>query len=151
VLQVASTTKTDTYTGNNSTFTTITGLTVSITPLFTTSKIFVIASVAGGVDTTASTGHLRLLRDATAIAVGASPSSRVAGTAMMQSNNGTSQGSYILTTLDSPSTTSSITYAVQETRSNQSATVSINRSLADTDNAQHARTTSTITAIEVAG
>jgi hypothetical protein len=151
VLQVVSTTKTDTYSANNSTFTTITGLTATITPSSTSSQIMVIASVAGGVDATASTGHLRLVRDATAIAVGASPSSRVASTTMMQSNGGTSQGSYILQTLDSPATTSAITYAVQETRSNQSATVTINRSLNDTDNAQHGRTTSTITLMEISG
>jgi hypothetical protein len=151
VLQVVSTTKTDTYSANSSTFTTITGLTATITPSSTSSKIFVIASVAGGVDATASTGHLRLIRDATAIAVGSSPSNRVADTTMMQSNNGTSQGSYILQTLDSPATTSAVTYAVQETRSNQSATITINRSLNDTDNAQHGRTTSTITLMEIAG
>jgi hypothetical protein len=149
ILQVVSTTKTDTYSANNAAFTTITGLTATITPSATSSKILVIASVSGGVDTSASTGHLRLVRDTTAIAVGTSVGSRVADTTMMQANGGTSQGSYILMTLDSPASTSAITYAVQETRSNQSATVTINRSLNDTDNAQHGRTTSTITVMEV--
>lgn len=149
VLQVVSTTKTDTYSANNSVFTTITGLTATITPSATSSKILVVASVAGGVDTAASTGHLRLVRDTTAIAVGTSVGSRVADTTMMQANGGTQQGSYILMTLDSPNSTSAITYAVQETRSNQSATITVNRSLADTDNAQHGRTTSTITVMEI--
>jgi hypothetical protein len=150
VLQVVSTTKTDTYSANSSAFTTITGLTATITPSSASSKIFVIASVAGGVDATASTGHLRLVRDSTPIAVGTSTGSRVAGTTMMQAAGGTGQGSYILMTLDSPNSNSAITYAVQETRSNQSATIVINRSLADTDNAQHGRTISTIALFEVA-
>lgn len=151
VLQVVSTTKTDTYSANSSTFTTITGLTATITPSSVDSKIFIVAQVCGGVDASASTGHLRLVRGSTAIAVGTSTGSRVADTCMMIGAGGTAQGVYILSTLDSPNTTSATTYAVQETRSNQSATITINRSLNDTDNAQHGRTTSTITLMEIAG
>lgn len=149
ILQVVSTAKTDTYTGNNAAFTTITGLTATITPGSTSSKILVIAQVTGGVDASASTGHLRLLRASTAIGVGDTAGSRVSSTTMMGPNGGTGIGNYVLSFLDSPNTDSATTYAVQETRSNQSATVTINRSLNDTDNAQHGRTISTITLFEV--
>jgi len=44
ILQVVSTTLTSTFTSSSTTFTNMTGLTVSITPSFNTSKILVIAS-----------------------------------------------------------------------------------------------------------
>ena len=145
VLQVVSTTKTDTYTGNNSTFTTITGLTATITPSSTSSKIFVIAQVSAAVDTAASTGYLRLIRDSTAIAVGATAGNRVLSTCQLF---GTPVG-HILSTLDSPNSTSAIVYAVQETRSNQSATIAVNRGIDDSDTAQRGRFSSTITVMEI--
>lgn len=149
ILQIVSTTKSDTYSANSSTFTTITGLTATITPSSTSSKILVLAMVNGGVDATASTGHLRLVRDSTAILVPAAAGNRVLDTCMMIGAGGTQQGNYVLTGIDSPNSTSALVYAVQETRSNQSATIVVNRSLVDTDNAQHGRTVSTITVMEV--
>ena len=75
ILQVVQTAKTDTFTSSSSSFTDITGLSVSITPSSASSKVMVIVetntSTTGG-----NNAILRLLRGSTAIAVGDSAGSR---------------------------------------------------------------------------
>ena len=78
VLQVVSTTKTDTFTSTTTgAFTDITGMSVSITPTSSTSKILV--NVTGGcMGQVATSGFmLQLLRDSTAISVGDTAGSRI--------------------------------------------------------------------------
>ena len=52
ILQIQSTTKTDTFSSSSTSFTDITGLSVNITPTSSTSKILVITSVIGGIGLT---------------------------------------------------------------------------------------------------
>ena len=71
VLQVVSTTKTDTWSGTPGAgvFLDITGLSVAITPTSTTSKILVTFSTNVSANAVSTTG-VRLMRDSTAISVG---------------------------------------------------------------------------------
>jgi hypothetical protein len=154
ILQVVSTTKTNTFSTTSTSFVDVTGLSATITPRSTSSKILVFfqANISG--DGT-SYPQLRLMRDATAINVGDASGSRRQSTYAVY-NGGTSTGVFYYgqspansNFLDSPNTTSSVTYKIQMTT--QANTVYVNRSGEDPDTNQAGRTTSSITLIEVAG
>lgn len=130
-IQVVQTVKTDTFTTTSSTFTDVTGLSVSITPTSTTNKILVFVNVQ--FSSSSDDILLRLLRNSDAIGVGTSGSSANGFT--QQNGNvpiryGMSSASY--TYLDSPFTTSSTTYKIQIVAQNSTSTACINRRGYDT-------------------
>ena len=149
VLQVVSTTKSDTFSSSAiNAFTDITGLSVSITPSSASNKILIIAIVqAHNVNTN---GYLRLVRGATAIGVGDTAGDR---SSVSGSNMTNAVASFIGTNafqfLDSPATTSSTTYKIQFIT--DGATTLINRSSIDTNFLYIGRSQSTITVMEIAG
>ena len=147
VLQVVSVEKSDTFTTTSTSFVDITGLSVSITPSATTSKILVLMDVSVGNTGNTYTANVRLMRGATAISIGDSAGSR------SQSTGNTVTSTYIISSiasnpLDSPSTTSATTYKIQA-RAEAASTTTINRSGIDNDNSYTARTTSHITLMEI--
>lgn len=147
--QVVSTAKTDTFTTTSTTFTDVTGLSVSITPTLATSKIFVLVMLTGqGLSGTASLQG-RLMRDSTAIAIGDAAGSRARVSLGNLDASGSSQLSSPIMFLDSPATTSSTTYKVQILCNQTPNTVFVNRSSSDTDSVQLGRGISTITVMEV--
>jgi hypothetical protein len=150
ILQVVSTAKTDAFTMSGTVLTDITGLSASITPSATSSKILVLASVAvAGVN--GVNGALTiLLRGATPIAVSDSAGSRAQTTSFSETFGPHTSQTTNVSFLDSPSTTSAVTYKFQ-TSSNGAATVFVNRGQVDTDNSGFGRSVSTITLMEVAG
>jgi hypothetical protein len=114
VLQVVSTTKTDTFSITSTSFADITGLSVSITPSSASNKIMVFVDCYIGGQASASTQSMtRLMRDSTAICVGASAGSRT----QASSESGLDSVNHVepvaINFLDTPSTTSAITYKVQ--------------------------------------
>jgi len=156
VLQVVQTVKTDTTSiasANTNTFVDLTGLSVSITPSSTSSKILVSFTVSVG--TSSGSLHINLVRSSTNIAVGDSSGSRLVSTinhrpASIPYTLETAPLSY--TYLDSPNTTSATTYKLQGTLgSSYNSIFYINRSSDDTDADYGARVTSTITVMEIAG
>jgi len=151
IVQVQSTTKTDTFSTNSSTFTDITGLSVSITPKSASSKILIVASLCGDLSLAAYGAHFRLVRDSTGIALGDAAGSRTRTTSGFDSYNTGSLGWKVCTMnfLDNPSTTSSVTYKVQARSANATASVLINRNGDDSDQAGIARGVSTITVMEI--
>ena len=150
VLQVISTIKTDTFSTTSTSFADITGLSISITPTSATSKIYVVASVCGGVNGGNNTQQFRLVRDSTAIGVGDASGSRTRSTSGLNYQADSNRlDSFTFQHLDSPSTTSATTYKVQSIVS--SGTVYINRTYGDADGATWPRTVSTITVMEIAG
>jgi hypothetical protein len=156
ILQVVSTTKTDTFTTTSSSYVDVTGLSATITPRSTSSKILVVSSVSLGVmtSTTGEGGGARLVRDSTPLAIGDVVGSRYQASA---SNGIATVGQFdnllinhSVTFLDSPSTTSTVTYKIQVV--NPSAdTTTVNRTGVDGNTANTPRTASSITLIEVAG
>lgn len=149
ILQVVSTTKTDTFTTTSSTFTDVTGLSVSITPTSATSKVFVMFSVTGNGNTGNAGLMIRLVRDSTAVAVGSAAGSRTQATIGNIEEAGPNAPAHTMDLLDSPATTSATTYKIQVRSNVNGQTVTVNRSLTDTDAATFARTVSTITVMEV--
>jgi len=147
VLQVVSTNLPTTFTSSSTSFTDITGLTVSITPTLNTSKILVIASVSGENDYGVTSCSIRLARGGTGIFVGDTAGSRTLGNHF----EGISASSMVtagLSFLDSPATTSATTYSVQG-RNITAGTFYINRTKTDTDSASFMRAASSITVMEI--
>jgi hypothetical protein len=149
VLQVVSTNKTDTYTLASTTFTDITGFSVSITPSSATSKIMVFAMVNFSGDFGAGSSHIRLLRDSTAIAVGATAGSRTSLSAMDYPTDTGLFSSAPITILDTPATTSALTYKIQIRSNDGAGTAYVNRAETDNDNAAFGRGFSSITVMEI--
>ena len=153
VIQVKSTTKTDAnFTHNTSTVTTITGLTVTITPKSTSSKILILGSICFGRSNANSGYPLKLFRDSTEIGSGDSAGSRPVGISTL---NMPGHGQYFMdhkhvNFLDSPNTTSEITYSFRVV-SRDGSTIYINRSQDDADAVYSDRGSSTITVMEIAG
>ena len=148
ISQVVSTTKTDTFTMSSTTYADITGLSVTITPSSSSSKILIMANVnhVGTVGTSAS--GIRLLRDSTPISIGDTAGSRTL------TSGGESYGVVGVTLtgdavmyLDSPATTSATTYKIQIQA--YASTAYVNRSGVDADSYPYFRGTSSITVMEV--
>tara|TARA_R110002072_G_scaffold69056_2_gene167601 strand:- start:207 stop:794 length:588 start_codon:yes stop_codon:yes gene_type:complete len=152
ILQVVSTTKTDTFsTSTVDTFVDITGLSVAITPSATSSKILVLYDVQmSGTEIF----FMQLVRASTAIKVGDSDSANrlectVGGTFQPSNNDKVMvvSGNF----LDAPSTTSATTYKLQGRVYSASKSFSVNRTINDTNAGYSGRGASTITVMEVAG
>jgi len=147
VLQVVSTTKTDTWSNaTQNTWNDVTGLSVSITPSSSSNKIL----VTGQLSYAASSNlYFRIVRGSTAIAVGDTAGSRISCTGASGYNFGDGNVGENATFeyLDSPSTTSSTTYKIQVYGFN--ITQYVNRVVTDTDSNVSPRNVSTITLTEV--
>jgi hypothetical protein len=148
LLQVLSVTKDDTFSSTSTSFTDVTGLSISITPSSATSKILVLYNVSGSQDVGVNIAQGQLMRDSTAINVGAAAGVRTQATSdpfsvANQIVGTTVAGSF----LDSPATTSATTYKFQVKTSGP--TVFINRTADDSNLGLRSRTVSTITVMEI--
>lgn len=149
VLQVVTTTKTDTFTSTAGSFVDITGLSVSITPASTGSRIFIIAMLGASGDVGQSAIMVRLLRDSTAIAIGDAASTRTRTTQALLQTGANVPESMVIAHVDSPSTTSATTYKLQASGQGAGNFVGINRGETDADLGGSGRTASSLTAIEI--
>jgi hypothetical protein len=150
VLQVVSTTKTDTFSRTSSVgdYGDVTGLSVSITPSSASNKILIFSNISVAAAQGQRNGF-RLLRDSTVIGI-----ANTAGSRLLAASAGSPASSSDIEQLnsaflDSPNTTLSTTYKIQ-IGVEGSQLVYVNRSSTDTDNTTHYRTVSTITVMEIA-
>ena len=146
VLQVVSTTKTDTFSTASTSYVDVTGLSATITPTSSTSKILVHVSVVVG-----STGifAVQLVRGSTAIGIADASGSHVQSSVASFTNsdaNTTAIGAFMF--LDSPATTSATTYKIQAIT--QGSTNYVNRTINDVNSIVGTRTASSITVMEIA-
>ena len=154
VIQVVSTTKTNRFTTTSVSYVDITGLSVTITPSSTSSKIFVSFNLNAGVSGTA--GAIRLYRNGTAIAIG-DPISEPADNRMTVNvyNGGDDSNStpnFSMSTLDTPNTTSAVTYTLKAGCVQGSGTIVVNDQTSQVRNVTYsAVTASSITVMEIAG
>ena len=149
---LSTTTNTTITTGG--TYYDVSGLSVAITPTANTSKVLLLANISVTCATTDAIIAVRLVRDSTAIGIGAAGGSRTRATvgaylntAVMTSTN--TQFTIPMHFVDTPATASAITYKLQVTTNTNGSTVYVNRSQGDADAVGQFRATSTITAIEV--
>jgi len=149
VLQVVSATKTDTFSSSSSSFIDITGLSINITPSSTSSKIMILSHFTGDSNNGARCG-MRVLRDSTPVGVGGTAGSRKSATSggTIGGGDNTTRFDFSGTHLDSPSTTSPITYKIQGVAEG-AGTIYVNRSASDVDDAAVYRTASSITVMEI--
>jgi len=155
ILQVVSTTKTDSFTTTSTSYTDITGLSVSITPSSSSSKVYVVVHVNSAATTRYAS--FRLLRGSTNIAVGTDiTGSQEAATFTAGSNTSNSYDNLVLrnqsmAVLDTPSTTSATTYKLQGRINYGTGDLYVNRQpYTDTTSTYVVRTASTIALYEVA-
>ena len=152
IIQVVQTVKKDRTTIQSATLTDITGMSVTITPTSTSSKVLIRYCLS--VFTNNQYWSMRLLRgnDST-IFIGDQNSN---ATSQQRASFGSYMSSYVdgrsvtQEFLDSPSTTSATTYKLQ-LKNLSSASLYINQSKNDGDQTYIARTASSITVMEISG
>ena len=136
VLQVVTTHKTDYFETTSSSFVDVTGASVAITPSATSSKVlFMITGTYGKYES--GNFHLKVLRDSTAIMT------NVVDPEHPNQNYDYYFGNHII---DTPSSTSALTYKIQ-VKTDGSGTTAINSRSSSPAN----RGTTTLTVMEVAG
>lgn len=150
IVQIVTANKTDTFSTSSTTYTDLTGLSVSITPTSSSNKILVFFQV---VATGQNVNYAQIVRNSTAIGIGDAASNRVQATVGNMNRAGDSNLAFSFSNmyLDSPATTSATTYKIQVRTENGTNPVYVNRTIADTDSAVAMRTLSNITVMEVVG
>lgn len=150
VLQVVSATKTDTSSTGSSTFANAAGLSVTITPSSTTSKILVTGHIALSWDSGIAKTAARITRNGTAIAIGdaSGVKRRATGTFYIPVE---SYGTIPIPInhLDSPATTSAVTYNWQFSNLDGNGVVYINRGDTWPDTVISGTSVSSITVMEI--
>ena len=154
VLQVVSTPKLDVFSTSSSSLTDVTGLSADITPISTSSKIMILASVSLGSSTSDNNILLAVTRGDTEIYKSDQSGSnrqRAGGGVHYMHGASQVQGTYStnIMYLDSPSTTSAVTYKVKAQVN--SGTLFVNRTGGSTDDSNRASFVSSITLMEIAG
>ena len=155
VIKVVSASTGAKFSVTGTTFTSVTGLSPSITPSSTSSKILVTIDL----NLSASVRYcgVKVYRDSTQVGMGDADGSRSRVSMWSMRNQNVTNDQFVMhnastSFLDSPSTTSAITYEVRIGSTADSAAVThINRSDFDADNIYNARGISTITLTEIKG
>jgi len=127
VLQVVQTNKQDMTSTSSQSYVDISGMSVNITPTSSSNKVLICFSI--NVSSNNKDSQLKLLRDSTEI-VGTGATNNA--TAFIRMDNGDTVGEYSTMYLDSPSTTSAITYKLQWLCASVGNSVYLNRRMGDT-------------------
>ena len=158
IIQVKSVTKTDTFANDSETFADVTGVTVTITPTRSDSKILIMYNGCASMESTNRMGHVRIVR-----VVGGTTNTTIyvgdhgATTAQARASSSfASVYNYMLqqfsgTFMDSPATTSAVTYKMQAAAGDQGYTVNIGRDHENSNEFSRARVPTSITVMEVSG
>ena len=148
VLQVVQTVKTDVFSTNSTSFVDITGLSATITPSATTSKILITGCLSYGGEQGA-TMKMNLVRGSTNIVVGdASGGNPESVYANFACDHPHATFSFSPMYMDSPNSTSALTYKIQIKSEGSSYYARINRCHQDSAT-QHSRNVSTFTVTEI--
>ena len=149
LLQVVSTATTTTFSTTSNTFVDCTPMTVDITPSASSSKVLIVCNANFGGSPDNRTG-VRLLRDSTDIFQGADASNRQGVTTANAYAEDNSIYNVAFQYLDSPSSTSALTYHIQvSAQASGSETAYLNRTGNDSDDQYTKRPASSITVMEI--
>ena len=152
IIQVKMGTFTDRFTTNSATMVD-TGLSVSITPTRADSKILVNVSLGSFANGTGlKRAFMNIVRDSTNVIVGDAATGHEVTAAVNTRATGYASGTQIplsFMVLDSPATTSSVTYKVQASIGSDSGNLYLN--YAESDDQYSGNTASTIVVMEVSG
>ena len=147
VIQTVSAVKTDTFTTSSTSWTDLTGLSVSITPTSSSNRILVNLSLCFQGDA-ATQGYAQLVRGSTAIAIGDANGSRVRFTLNQYVNQANEARTLSFMFLDSPATTSATTYKVQ-LQNQGTGTIYVNRATTWANDITSGTGISSITVMEI--
>jgi hypothetical protein len=153
VLQVVQVAKTDVFTTSSLTYTPVTGLSATITPKTTTSKILIMVQIAVGGNTgSTNQGNFKVTRGGTDIYLGDAAGNRTRAVFGGYTTSGLEHNiwSHSIIDLDSPASTAALTYRVETMVANSFGTAYVNRSANDGDSNTVARGASSITLMEIA-
>jgi len=153
VLQVIQTVKKDTTSTTSATAAAISGMTASLTCSSTSNKVLINFNTNIG-GTANHYGVIQLfIGGSVSSFIPASAGSRMLGSSgnLTENNNTVDLNNFTGSFLHSPSSTSEIAYALYWRRGAESTTLYLNRSGNDGDNANHSRSVSSITLMEIAG
>tara|TARA_B100000282_G_scaffold279498_1_gene239898 strand:+ start:1105 stop:1668 length:564 start_codon:yes stop_codon:yes gene_type:complete len=155
VINVQSVTMTDSTTFAGTAFTDVTDgnnpLSITITPKNANSKFLLIMNVSASADNGSSRFGFRFLRNSTAVGVGDTQGSRISvAVAGIGSSSNANDETLSFTHLDSPSTSSAITYKVQGQVEQSGSNLIINRSSTNANSNTVYRTASSFTVMEIA-
>jgi|TARA_R100001460_G_scaffold107911_1_gene157551 hypothetical protein len=152
VLQVVPMIKTDAFNDDSTSFIDITGFTCSITPSSTSSKILIMSTINGSQGVGANRTVLKLLRNNSDIMLSATgQGNRELATCGLNSTHADLIATSHVSILDSPSTTSQVTYKWQGRVTAGSGDFYINRSQNDTNDGTYTRFASNIILMEIGG
>ena len=157
IIQVKSATITNTFDNDQETFADVTGVTVTITPKFNTSKMLVMYNGCANMEATNRMGHIRIVR-----VVGGTTTNDIYVGDQGQSNQARASSSfasvynYMLqqfsgTFMDAPATTSPVTYKMQIAAGDQGYKVNVGRDDGNSNEFSRARVPTSITVMEVSG
>ena len=144
--QVVSTVKTDTTSSTSTTYADITGMSQAITPVASSSKVLIQVTLNLSV-ATGSGINVLLLNGSSGISLGDAASARSRSSGVWQPQTNITQWNFHLSYVDSPSTTSAVTYKMQWLCI--SDTMYLNRTVTDTDAAFFGRCASNIICSEI--
>ena len=149
IIQVQSTTKSDPFTTPiTNIFLDVPNFFVTITPRYITSRILVMMSISYICDIGSFTHQARVVRDSIPIGIGDALGSRSRSTVGTQRTTDPANPlTQSIQFLDSPSSTSLLTYKIQVI--SQGGTLYVNRSGEATDDASRSTTISNITVMEI--
>ena len=158
IIQVKTAEKTDatTFSATLNTHTDVPGMSISITPKSTNSKILLLGQVCCSGSSYVSYFNFRFLRGSTAIGVGDDAGTRLSGNSGWRQDlslDGNAIFTHFFQTIDSPSSTSALTYKMQLAQffGSGAQDVYLNRSTSDTDSTGLQRNITMMTAMEIAG
>lgn len=151
IVNVVQTTKTDVASSTDTGWVPVSGMSATITPKTTSSKILIIvqANVSSGSSINAG-GALRIYKGTSALPYyGDALGSRIQGAAQMSTGNDWQIDTRTIIYVDSPATTDSTTYNLYWRT--KSGTQYLNRANSTTDNDDRCTMASSITLMEIAG
>lgn len=151
VLQVVQVVKSDVFSTTSTSYLDVPGLSISITPKFSNSKILVSGDIALGCSTVDRYSVFgRMMRNGTPVGIADASGSRDRGTFSYQMGGFEGPMSQSFSFFDTPNTSSAVTYNAQ-IRAESPQTAYINRGLeADGDTGITPRVISSITIMEIA-
>ena len=155
VINTQSVTMTDSTVFAGTAFTDVTDginpLSITITPKNANSKFLLIMNMSASADNGGSRFGFRFLRDSTAVGIGVTQGSRISvSVAGVGSTSNANDDALSFTHLDSPSTSSAITYKVQGQVEQSGSNLIINRSSTNANATTVYRPASSFTVMEIA-
>ena len=154
IIQVKQTVLDTVFSSNNTNYVDVTGMSVNITPQRSDSKILVMVTLRCAMNQSDRWSAYILLRDSQILFDGTAEGSRTQCSIwhipFVGTGTGNTFGDKNITFLDSPASTSSLTYKLQ-LKVQSGATAYVNRSMNDSNADYGPRTSSSITVMEVCG